>query len=162
MTRKSLIIFLLCLAAVSAATIWYGVYYRQTRERENKPLPTNRAGYAVEESVHADSLIVGKWQNATNSQWYKVYYDDFDEERQLFWGKEWNEEEEVFEEDLNFHGNGWFRWERKGNILYEYATMDARDVPIHLKYKIQLSTPDTLVYYDTNRANILLHFSRVR
>ena len=31
-----------------------------------------------------------------------------------------------------------------------------------LKYKIKLSNPDTLVYYDTNRAHIVLHFSRVR
>ena len=136
MSRKQLIILILCIATVVAATVGYGIYYMQTHEGENEILSTNNDGYAIEEIPHADSLIVGKWQNSNNPQWYKVYYDDYDEDERLFWGKEWDESEDVYEEDLNYHGNGWFRWERRGGELLEYSTMDACDVPIAKIYKV--------------------------
>lgn len=159
MTRKQLIILLLCIVAGVAAAIGYGIYYTQTREGENEILSTDKGGYAIEEIPRADPLIVGKWQNSENSHWYKVYYDDYDEEEQLFWGKEWNEAEEVFEEDLNYHGNGWFRWEKKGKELHEYATMDARDVPIHRGYIIRLCSADSLVYFEPDYKQVIYRFA---
>ncbi len=105
----------------------------------------------------ADSLIVGKWRNKDNPNWYKVYYDDYDEEQKLFWGKEWDESEEVFEEDLNYHGNGWFRWVKRGNILYECATMDACDVPIHRFYTIKNINANSLVYFEPDHKKVKNH-----
>ena len=105
----------------------------------------------------ADTLIVGKWQNKDNPHWYKVYYDDYDEEQKLFWGKEWDENEEVFEEDLNYHGNGWFRWVKRGNILYECATMDACDVPNHRFYTIKNINATSLVYFEPNHKKVKRH-----
>ena len=162
MTRNQLVILILCIAAVVAATVGYGIYYMQTHEGENKILSTNNDGYAIEEIPHADSLIVGKWQNSDNPQWYKVYYDDYDDEERLFWGKEWDESEDVHEEDLNYHGNGWFRWEKKGNSLYEYATMDARDVPIAKRYILLFSSKDSLAYCEQEHKQYCFHFSRVK
>lgn len=105
----------------------------------------------------ADSLIVGKWQNKDNPHWYKVYYDDYDEEQKLFWGKEWDESEDVQEEDLNYHGNGWFRWVKRGNILYECATMDACDVPIHRFYTIKNINANSLVYFEPDHKKVMNH-----
>lgn len=105
----------------------------------------------------ADSLIVGKWQNKDNLHWYKVYYDDFDEEQKLFWGKEWDESEDVFEEDMNYHGNGWFRWVKRGKILYECATMDACDVPIHRIYAIKKNNANSLVYFEPDYKKVMRH-----
>ena len=131
MTRKAFIIILLLFAAIIAvAVVWYSISCRQMQGQENKALSTDCASYAEEEIIHADLRMVGKWQNTDNPNWYKVYYDDCDEDSGLFWGKEWDESDEVFEEDLHYHGNGWFRWEKKGNILCEHATMDLLDLPI--------------------------------
>ena len=159
MNRK-LIIILLCITAATAAAVWFGIYYKQTRGKQDRIYSTNSGGYAEEEMLHADSLIVGKWQCAENPQWYKVYYDDYDEEQNLFWGKEWDESEDVQEEDLKYHGNGWFRWNKTGNTLHEYATMDARDVPIHRAYKIRLSTHDSLVYSEPDHKRFVFRFAR--
>lgn len=159
--RHRLIILSLCLAAVIAA-IGGTVYYIQSHGRENKIRSTDRVGYAEFEIPHADSLIVGKWQNVAHPHQYKVYYDDYDEDARLFWGKEWDESEDVFEEDLNYHGNGWFRWEKRGKVLHEYATMDARDVFIHHAYRILFSSADSLSCCDAEHKQIVSCFTRTR
>ena len=160
MNRKQLIIILSCLAAVAAA-IGYVIYYAQSHGREMEADSTNRIGYAEYEIPHADSLIVGKWQDAARPYQYKVYYDDYDEDAHLFWGKEWDESEDVFEEDLNYHGNGWFRWEKRGKTLHEYATMDARDVFIHHAYRILFSSADSLSYHETEHKEMTYSFVRI-
>lgn len=159
--RHRIIILSLCLAAVIAA-IGGTIYYVQSHGRENKIRSTDRVGYAEFEIPYADSLIVGKWQDAANPHQYKVYYDDYDEDAHLFWGKEWDEAEDVFEEDLNYHGNGWFRWEKRGKVLHEYATMDARDVFIHHAYRILFSSADSLSYCDAEHKHIISSFTRIQ
>ena len=147
-------------AAMAAAFAWY--YYTSDRTQEEgieqNTTTTNRIGYAEFETPHADPLLVGKWQNTDNTKWYKVYYDDYDDEYRMFWGKEWDEAEDVTEEDLNYHGNGWFRWEKKGKVIREYATMDTRDVPIHHAYKILFSSADSLCYGEADYRNAVYEF----
>ena len=162
MKRKHLVVILLCFATILVATVGYCVYDMFFRAKENQMMSTNSAGYAEKEIPHADPLLVGKWQNTDNPHWYKVYYDDYDEQEGLFWGKEWDESEDVLEEDLQYHGNGWFRWEKKGNELHEYATMEIRDVPIHRACKLLLSTPDSLVYHDVAYKNQIFRFGRLK
>jgi len=159
--RKQLFIIIAVVAAVAAAAIGYGVYRAQPKSARDKILSTNDAGYAELEVPHADSLIVGQWQNKDNPQWYKVYYDDYDEGTGKFWGKEWNEAEDVLEEDLKYHGNGWFRWEIKNKKLHEYSTMNTRDVPIHREYKIRLSTSDSLVVFEPDYKHIIIRFGKM-
>ena len=161
MNRKQLIILLLSVAAIAAAAVWYGAYHRQ-REQENEGLTTNSAGYAEEEVPHADPFIVGKWQNDVNPQWFKVYYDDYDEDEGFFWGKEWNEADDVSEEDLNYHGNGWFRWRREGKQLIEMHTMDVQDVPIPKVWNILTqSLPDSLILTNPDRKKQCIRFGRI-
>lgn len=160
MKRKSTVVVLLLLAAVVIAAIGYGIYHFRTHDKENKMLPTDGKSFAVEEIATADPLIVGKWTNTSNPLWLRVFYDDYDDETGMFWGKEWDEKEDVFEEDLNYHGNGWFRWEKKKNSLRIYATMDARDVPIHRAYNILVSTSDSLVLQDTEYKKLIYRFAK--
>ena len=94
---------------------------------------TNNVVYFDDNNPVADPLLLGKWTNTDNRDWHKVYYDDYDGNGR-FWGKEWDESEDVLEEDLYYHGNGWFRWERRVETLFEYYTMDSRDVPIAHRY----------------------------
>lgn len=161
MNRKTYIILAVCLfAATITAAVWYYVSHRRPQEgiiiNEH---PTDEPGYYEDDLPHADPMMVGIWQCTDKKGWYKVYYDDYDEDTKLFWGKEWDESEDVQEEDLNYHGNGWFRWERKRCVLREYATMDTHDVPIHRKYEIQFIKPDTLVFEEPDY-NISYRFVR--
>jgi len=172
MNRKRIIIIvvLALIAAVALAVFVYKKYARDIRPvREQEPQAqvmnpdddhiTNKAVYFEDETPHADSMMVGKWQNMENPQWYKVYYDDYAEDG-MFWGKEWDESEDVLEEDLNYHGNGWFRWRRQAGQLREFATMDTRDVPIAKEYKISQITGDSLVYKEMRHNSRVFHFAR--
>ena len=162
--RSWILILVIAAIAASACIVWFLV----SRPAEPEPgvhVATNdhatHGAVVFEEGIpSADPMMVGKWQNTANRGWYKVYYDDYDEEEQLYWGKEWDETEDVQEEDLDYHGNGWFRWEKRGDILREYATMSTRDVPIHRGYTIQKLTSDSIIYYETDRRNIVFRFAR--
>lgn len=127
---------------------------------------TNSTGYAIEETPSADPALVGKWSCAENPQWYKVYYDDPDDEESYFWGKEWDETDEVQEEDLMYHGNGWFRWRKENNRLTELHTMDANDVPIpklwFVKFLSVHMSNDSLVMTNAERKSQCYHFKRVQ
>lgn len=163
--KRRIIITLTCLFVVILAfwAAWYVLHQRKQQHIEVQEMlnehPTDGVGYEIAITPYADPLIVGEWQSASKPGWHKVYYDDFDEEAGLFWGKEWDETEDVMEEDLNYHGNGWFRWEKKKNILHEFATMDERDVPIHRAYQIQQSNTDSLVYFEKEYKKNIYRFS---
>ena len=166
MKQKGYIIIGLCLlaAVITAAAVWYFVSREEEPQEGQEGMiinehPTDGPGYYEDDMPHADPLIVGKWQSTNKKGWYKVYYDDYDEDTQKFWGKEWDEGEDVQEEDLNYHGNGWFRWEKKRHVLHEYSTMDAQDVPIHRKYEIQFVSTDSIAFCETDY-NILYQFKR--
>ena len=145
-------------AVLSVAAIWYFAQGGKKGSEVTNEYPTDRAGYAEEEIPHADPLIVGKWRNADKPQWCKVYYDDQDDDSQLFWGKEWDESEDVFEWDLAYHGNGWFRWEKKGRMLYEYAVMEIKDVSVPCIYRLRLSDSDSLVFYEQGDKAVVYRF----
>ena len=171
MNRKTILFIVLALTAVVAASVvaWHMIYREQTPDNgddiEQGEIfiegTTDDIRFYKDDFPEADSLIVGKWQNIDNPQWYKVYYDDFDEEQRLFWGKEWDESDNVEETDLNYHGNGWFRWEKRDDILREYATMDAHDVPIYHGYRILLTDIDTLVCGEIGRKKNIFSFRRI-
>jgi len=167
MKRKTLLITV-CLAAVLAVAAGVGIYYLvQEKAEENKMVSTDTESFAILEVPSADTLMVGKWQNAENPKWYKVYCDDPDDDDEgYFWGKEWDESDEVFEEDLMYHGNGWFRWRKEKNQLTELHTMDAQDVPIAKIWKVQhLSSNapnDSMIVINTERKSQCFHFTRMQ
>lgn len=163
MNKKRLIVILALAAAVVAAAIALWFFWKQEESKKQIKIkhPTDNVDYFEFQLPHADSLIVGKWQNKENPQFYKVYLDDFDEEAELFWGKEWDESEHVYEEYLKYHGNGWFRWKKVGNEIREFATMDIMDAPINKTYCIILSNSDSLVYYEKECKKSKFRFARV-
>ena len=161
--KASILIAIACVAAIAvAATVWYVTREQDHEEGEiiTNDHPTHGAVYFEDETPTADPLIVGRWCNSTNPSWHKVYYDDYDEEERLFWGKEWDEHEDVLEEDLDYHGNGWFRWEKKGNKLYEYSTMSLRSVPIRREYALLVSTPDSMIYNEPDHTETVYTFAK--
>lgn len=83
--------------------------------------------------IEIDSLMLGKWQHITKTDWYRVYTtepagDDF------CWGREWNEAEDIFEEDLIPYGNGWFKWKKTDKNMIEWHMTDNNGADIPFEY----------------------------
>ena len=77
--KRRTILIIACTVAVLVAAVSI-VSYMHTRPKQNKIASTNSGGYAILDVPPADSLMVGKWRNAENPHWHKVYYDDYDDE----------------------------------------------------------------------------------
>ena len=164
MQRKYLILILAITAALlaGAAVVAYVVHTSgHSAQEKQDEYPTKKHAIFEDQTPTADPAIVGKWQNSDKQQWFRVYYDDYDGDG-FFWGKEWDEAEDVREEDLMYHGNGWFRWRTNDKQLMEMHTMDANDVPIAKIYILLYSTPDSLVYCEQDRKSVIFHYSRVQ
>ena len=167
MTKKPLIFIgcALVIGAVVSAAIW--LHYRATTLQEAEPEEgemtldehsTNSVIYFEDEVPPADPVMVGNWLSVEKPGWYKVYYDDDDGEGR-YWGKEWDTNEDVMEEDLSYHGNGWFRWEKNKDTLREYATMDFRDVPIAHTFIVTVVDSCNISLKETNRRSTY-HFTK--
>jgi len=163
--NKKLTIIIVSVAIVGAA-IGAALWMQHTAEKPQEPQPveepqeaeateleneftTNTVIFFEGEVPPADPLMVGRWQNKENGGWHKVYYDDDDGEGR-YWGKEWDEADDVLEEDLSYHGNGWFRWTKSNDTLYEYSTMDFRDVPIAHIYLVSTQDSVTIAMAESN------------
>ena len=164
--KKANLITVICLVSllVAGAAAVYVVHSRSGEEKEiDAPQEKTNVHLSFEDDApQADPALVGKWQNSENPQWYKVYYDDYDEDG-FFWGKEWDEADDVQEEDLNYHGNGWFRWKKDGKQLVEMHTMDVQDVPIAkiwlVKHLSAREPNDSLIINNAERKKQSYHFA---
>lgn len=107
-----------------------------------------------------NSYVVGNWQNIANSGWHCVFYDEMDEDG-MCWGKEWDESENVFEEDLVFHKNGWFKWKIKEGVLHKFVVMDMSSAFIHKSYDVVNMKNDQLVIQDDKYDSYKYTFVRV-
>jgi len=164
MQRKYLILILAtALALLAGAAV---AYYAVQKSRTVEQTPVNEHptdSYVVFESdtPAADTTVLGRWQNDDNPQWFKVYYDDYDGDG-FYWGKEWNESEDVQEYDLNYHGNGWFRWHSDGKQLIEMHVMDVQSVVVPKVWNISKhSTTDILVLTNPDNPAQSLRFGKV-
>ena len=167
--KKRILIIIGCVLLIGAAVgcaVW--MYHeakmrqqaagkeQQEQEAQEMEFPeheTNSVIFFEEEVPPADPLMVGRWSSVENPGWHKVYYDDDDGEGR-YWGKEWDESDDVMEEDLSYHGNGWFRWRKSNDTLIEFSTMDFRDVPIAHEYLVSISDSTNIAIAETNRRSV--------
>lgn len=123
---------------------------------------THGAVYYDNQAPHADPMIVGKWHLTDKPLCYKAYYDDYDGNG-YFWGKEWDESEDVMEDDLDYHGNGWFRWKKQGKELQEYAVMEIKSgTPIPKFYIVKYRADSTMILTDKNFPKIVRGYVRLK
>ncbi len=96
-----------------------------------------------------DEMLLGKWQNAENTQWFRVYTDEVAKDG-YYWGYEWDEAEDVTEADLTKYGNGWFMWKKRGSKVMEFATADNEGQLIPRPYIITKLFYTELSYKEAN------------
>ncbi len=154
--RKFLTIILIILALAALLVGGYFLYQYYAMEEDESIMeaievedttePTH--GLIMFEDIVLDTLILGKWQNTVDTGWYRVYTtepagDDY------YWGREWNTEDDIFEEDLLPYGNGWFKWKKENDELLELHMTDNRGASIPREYKMLKLNGETMNYRET-------------
>ena len=101
-------------------------------------------------TTYTPSDLNGTWTEETNPQCYWVYTLTKDDSGEYYWGKTWDESEGYTEEDLEFHGNGWFKWSLSSNNLVQLHMMNISDAMVPKTYTVTSCTSDVLVLKDSN------------
>ena len=155
--NRTRILILCILAALIVAAAGLVVYHFSTRP--STPPATNDVYYYDNGNPVADPNIVGIWRNADNPLWYKVYYDDYEGDG-YFWGKMWDEADDVYEEDLIYHGNGWFLWRKQGKELKELHQMELGNASVPKIWRLK-TKPDSLLLFLPESKTVCDRFGRV-
>lgn len=84
------------------------------------------------------------------------------DEAGYLYGREWDEAEDIYEEDLLPHGNGWFKYlfETNGNLT-EIHLMDNGGAEIPKVYIVSKLTSTTLEYYEKDHKSISFSFQKM-
>ena len=116
------------------------------------------------EVVFNEADLLGLWaeDNGTNNDTLPVHFVRFtteqDETGEYKYGREWNEDEEIFEEDLQPYGNGWFKYKLDiPNQLTEIHLMDNGGAYVPKTYKITKLTASQLQYKDDKGNTTYFH-----
>ena len=98
-------------------------------------------------TTYTASDLSGTWlEEYTLCYW--VYTLTKDDSGEYYWGKTWDEADDVHESDLEYHGNGWFKWKLVEAELKELHLMDNDGAPIPKIYTVTKLTSSELVYKD--------------
>lgn len=121
------------------------------------------------------SDLQGLWlEDKANVEHYVRFTDEQADEAGYLFGREWNAEEDVSEEDLYvytkdslgndslIHGNGWFQYklETKGD-LEEIHFMENGGAEIPKEYIVAILTDTRLEYYEKDDKNRRSFFNKV-
>ena len=107
------------------------------------------------------SDLQGLWLE-NNTQHYVRFTTEQSDETAYLYGREWDEAEDIYEEDLMPHGNGWFKYkfETSGDLT-EIHLMDNGGAEIPKVYVVSKLTDSDLEYYEKDHKNIKYYFSKM-
>lgn len=109
---------------------------------------TNRFSiFSAAEGEEFNPLLLGHWTCVERPTWHRIYTDEYSGNG-YYWGKEWDEADDVKEVDLVDYGNGWFEWKQDENDILELATTDMSDTRVPFIYTIRKLTDNELVYVE--------------
>ena len=105
-------------------------------------------GLVMFEDLALDTMMLGKWQHAIDTGWYRVYTmepagDDY------YCGREWNTSDDILEEDLTPYGNGWFKWKKDGDNVVELHMTENQIVSVPYEYKMLRLSNQEMRYKET-------------
>ena len=164
--KKRVIIILLILLAL-ALLVWGGMaLYKNHCATTDTPVESEDEAIEMEsveveipqeethgmikfQDIEFDDRMLGKWQHVIDTGWYRVYTmepagDDY------YWGREWNTSDDIFEEDLNPYGNGWFKWKKEGDNVMELHMTDNQSASIPYQYQMQRLNNQEMRYKETS------------
>ena len=108
---------------------------------------------------HVSDLQALWLENST--QHYVRFTDEQSDRSGYFWGREWDLNEDVHEEDLEPYANGWFHYqlEKKGD-LHEIHVMDNNGAVIPKEYVVSKLTSSELEYHEKNDKGHKFYFTK--
>lgn len=97
-----------------------------------------------------------------NTQHYVRFTTEQSNETGYLYGREWDEADDIYEEDLQPQGNGWFKYKFESNGgLHELHLMDNGGAEIPKEYIVSKLTDTDLEYYEKDYKSIKYRFSKV-
>lgn len=90
---------------------------------------------------------MGLWKDASQEAFVR-FTTEADSTGEYKYGREWNEDEGIFESDLKPYGNGWFKYKLVQSDLKEIHLMDNSSAEIPKVYIVLQLTEDVLKYKD--------------
>ena len=108
---------------------------------------------------HVSDLQALWLENGT--QHYVRFTDEQSDRSGYFWGREWDLNEDVHEEDLEPYANGWFHYqlEKKGD-LHEIHVMDNNGAVIPKEYVVSKLTSSELEYHEKDDKGHKFYFTK--
>lgn len=109
---------------------------------------TNKFSIFTEgEDEEYNPLLLGHWICVDQPSWHRIYTDEYSGNG-YYWGKEWDEADDISEADLIDYGNGWFEWKMDGNDVLELATSDMSETRVPFIYTIKKLSDKDLIYIE--------------
>ena len=105
------------------------------------------------------SDLQGLWEEDGTQHFVRFTTDQADETG-YFWGCEWDEKDDVTEEDLEFHGNGWFKYNLTKDQLLEIHRMNQDWADIPKVYIVTALTHSKLEYHLKDYKNEKIRFTK--
>ena len=140
--KKSIQFLLLAVMAVSLASC----------DMFNKTTPSYQLSDLQGLWLENDDVTFGHYVRFTTEQ---------SDETGYFWGCEWTESEDVYENDLVFHGNGWFKYSFKSAELIEIHKMDQGWADIPKVYTVTTLNDTALEYYEKEQKSVKFYFTKM-
>ena len=100
-----------------------------------------------EEVEFKQADLLGLWQEQ-NTEVFVRFTNETDESGEYHYGREWDESEDIFENDLQPYGNGWFKYKLVKTDLTEIHLMDNGGADIPKVYQVLKLTAGELQYKD--------------
>ena len=106
------------------------------------------------EPTFAEADLLGLWGRGTAVGQDSVpvnfvrFTSEVDDSGEYKYGREWNEDDDVYEEDLLPYGNGWFKYKLVQSDLTEIHLMDNGGAEVPKIYVVTKLTDTELQYKD--------------
>ena len=107
-----------------------------------------------DEPTFVEADLLGLWAegSANYNDTIPVHFVHFTKEQdptgEYKYGRQWNEREDIYEEDLVPYGNGWFKYKLVKSDLTEIHLMDNGDAEVPKVYVVTKLTDTELQYKD--------------
>ena len=107
------------------------------------------------------SDLQGLWQENDTQHYVRFTTEQSDQAKYLY-GREWDEAEDTYEDELQPKGNGWFKYlfETNGNLT-EIHLMDNGGAEIPKVYVVSKLTSTDLEYYEKEYKSKKYYFTKV-
>lgn len=96
--------------------------------------------------------LIGHWQGVspTTSGLHFVFYDEAAEDG-YSWGKTWDESDNISEDNLVYHGNGWFMWKKGPDYIRMRHMLNVSSAQSALDQTIYSLTDNNLSIQDGSK-----------